>query len=101
MFFNLEWSLKKEFPVFYQHPSGKATTPEESKITLEEMLLSTLSGIFCSKKLNERGENLNSFDIPETFKSSKSVAYLVGTHKDKVSEEKISQLDEDLQSIIK
>ena len=101
LFFNLEWTLKKEFPIFYQHPTGKATTPKESKITLEEMLLSTLSGIFCSQKLNERGENLNSSDIPEIFKSSKSVAYLVGTHKDKVSEEKISQLDEDLQSIIK
>ena len=101
LFFNLEWTLKKEFPILYQHPSGKATIPEESRITLEEMLLSTLSSIFCSKKLNERSENLNSSDIPETFKSSKSVAYLVGTHKDKVSEEKISQLDEDLQSIIK
>ena len=103
LFFNLEWSLNKEFSVFYQHPSGKATTPEKSKITLEEMLLSTLSSIFCSQKLGEniKGDNPNSSDIPEILKSSKSVAYLVGTHKDKVSEEKISQLDEDLQSVIK
>ena len=43
IFFNLQWNLRKEFKVFYQHPSGKTTTPEESKITLEEMLLSTLS----------------------------------------------------------
>ena len=28
----------KEFKVYYQHGPGKATTPEESKITLEEML---------------------------------------------------------------
>ena len=35
IFFNLQWNLKKEFKVFYQHPSGKTTTPEESKITLE------------------------------------------------------------------
>ena len=43
LFFNLEWNLKKEFNVYYQHSSGNATTPQESKITLKEMLLSTLS----------------------------------------------------------
>ena len=30
LFFNLEWNLKKEFNVYYQHSSGNATTPEES-----------------------------------------------------------------------
>ena len=101
LFFNLEWSLKKEFPVFYQHHSGKATTAEESKITLEEMLLSTLSSISCSQQILAMGENPNSSDIHEILESSRSVAYLVGTHRDKVSEEKISQLDDDLQSIIR
>ena len=37
----------------------------------------------------------------EILESSKSVAYLVGTHKVKLSEEHIRQLDEDLQSIIR
>ena len=103
IFFNLEWNLKKDFKVFYQHPSGKITTPEESKITLEEMLLSTLSSISCSSASANhlRGEEVNSSDMREILKSSKSVAYLVGTHKDKVSEEHISQLDEDLQGIIR
>ena len=103
IFFNLEWNLKKEFKVFYQHPSGKTTIPEESKITLEEMLLSTLSSISCSSASANRlrGEEVNSSDMREILESSKSVAYLVGTHKDKVSEEHISQLDEDLQSIIR
>ena len=103
VFFNLQWNLKKEFKVFYQHPSGKTTTPDESKITLEEMLLSTLSSISCSSASANRlrDEEANSSDMHEILKSSKSVAYLVGTHKDKVTEEHISQLDEDLQSIIR
>ena len=103
VFFNLEWNLNKGFKVFYQHSSGKTTTPEESKITLEEMLLSTLSSISCSSVLADslRGEEASSSDMQEILESSRSVAYLVGTHKDKVSEEHISQLDEELQSIIR
>ena len=103
IFFNLQWNLKKEFKVFYQHSSGKTTTPEESKITLEEMLLSTLSSISCSSASANllRGEEVNSSDMREILKSSKSVVYLVGTHKDKVTEEHISQLDKDLQGIIR
>ena len=103
LFFNLEWSLKKEFKVFYQHSSGKTTTPEESKITLEEMLLSTLSSISCSSASANQlgGKKVKSMDMREILESSMSVAYLVGTHKDKVSEEHISQLDEELQSIIR
>ena len=103
VFFNLEWNLKKEFPVFYQHPSGKTTAPEESKITLEEMLLSMLSSISCSSASANslRGEETNSADMREILESSKSVAYFVGTHKDKVTEEEISKFDSDLQSIIR
>ena len=103
MFFNLKWNLKKEFKVFYQHPSGETTIPEDSKITLEEMLLSTLSSISCSSSSANllKDEEANRSDMREILESSKSVAYLVGTHKDKVLEEHISQLDKDLQSIIR
>ena len=103
VFFNLEWNLKKEFPVFYQHPSGKTTAIEKSKITLEEMLLSTLSSISCSSASADslRGEEANSSIMHEILESCKSVAYFVGTHKDKVTEEEISKFDSDLQSIIR
>ena len=104
VFFNLEWNLKKEFPVFYQHLSGKTTAIEKSKITLEEMLLSTLSSISCSCATSAdslRSEEANSSDMREILESSKSVAYFVGTHKDKVTEEEISKFDSDLQSIIR
>ena len=103
VFFNLEWNLTKEFKVFYKHPLNKSTTPEESKITLEEMLLTTLSSISCSSASANllRGKKVKSTQMREILESSRSVAYLVGTHKDKVSEEHISQLDEELQSIIR
>ena len=103
LFFNLEWNLKKEFKVYYQHCPGKATTPEESKITLEEMLLSTLSSISCScaPANSLKGDEANNSEMHDILESSKSVAYLVGTHKDKVTEEQVSQFDKDLQSIIK
>ena len=103
LFFNLKWNLKKEFKVYYQHSPGKATTPEDSKITLEEMLLSTLSSISCScaPANSLKSEEVNNSEMHDILESSKSVAYLVGTHKDKVTEEKIGQLDKDLQSIIK
>ena len=103
LFFNLEWNLKKEFKVYYQHSPGNATTPEESKITLEEMLLSTLSSISCScaPASSLKGEETNNSEMHDILESSKSVAYFVGTHKDKVAEEQISQFDKDLQSIVR
>ena len=103
LFFNLEWNLKKEFKVYYQHSSGKATTPEESKITLEEMLLSTLSSISCScaPANSLKDEEACNSELHDILESSKSVAYFVGTHKDKVSEEQISQLDKELLGIIR
>ena len=84
IFFNLQWNLKNEFKFFYQHPSGKTTTSEESKITLEEILLSTLSSISCSSASANllKDEEANSSDMREILESSKSVAFLVGTHKD-------------------
>ena len=104
VFFNMEWNLKKEFAVIYQHSSGKTTAPEESKITLEEMLLSMLSSISCSSASSDSlsEEEANSSDMHEILEASKSsVAYLVGTHKDKVTEEEISRLDSYLQSMIR
>ena len=102
LFFNLEWNLKKEFKVYYQHSPGKATTPEESKITLEEMLLSTLSSISCSSAPANilKGEEANNAELHDILESSKSVAYFVGTHKDKVTEDQISVFDKDLQNIV-
>ena len=103
LFFNLQWNLKEKFKVFYRHLKGKTTTPEESMTTLEEILLSTLSSISCSSASADSftGEEMNSSDMRDILKSSKSVAYFVGTHKDKVSEKQIKLFDKDLQCVIR
>ena len=104
LFVNLEWNLKKKFKMYYQHKLGMTTTPEESHITLEESLLSTLSSISCSsasaKRLRSDEINSNS-DLSEILESSNPVVYIFGTHKDKVTEEQISKLDTDLQAVIR
>ena len=78
--------------------SFRYTAPEESKMTLEEMLLSTPSSISCSSALANhlRREEANSSDMHAILESSKSVAYIVGSVR-----RHISQLDKDLQSIIR
>ena len=103
LFFSYEFKLRSEFKVFYQSSSGESTLPEQSILTLEEMLLSTLSSISCSNASADRmsGEDTNSSDMRNILESSKSVAYIVGTHKDKVSEECIASLDEELQKVIR
>ena len=103
LFFSYEFKLRSEFKVFYQSSSGECTLPEQSILTLEEMLLSTLSSISCSNASADRmsGEDTKSSDMRNILESSKSVAYIVGTHKDKVSEECIASFDEELQKVIR
>ena len=74
--------MKKEFKVFYQRSSGKTTTPEEFKTTLEEMLLSTLSSISCSSASANLlgGKKMKNIEMLEILESSRSVAFFVGTH---------------------
>ncbi len=66
------------------------------------MLLRTLASISCFSSSNHR-QPLPVPDnsaIGEILESSKSVVYLVGTHKDKVSEEDIATVDSQLQKVI-
>ena len=103
LFFSYEFELKSEFNVFFQRSSGESTLPEQSTLTLEEMLLSALSSISCSNSSANlmSAEETSSSDMHKILESSRSVAYIVGTHKDKVSEECIASFDEELQSIIR
>ena len=103
LFFSYELKLKSEFKVFYQRSSSESTFPEQSTLTLEEMLLSALSSISCSNSSANlmNAEETSSSDMHKILESSRSVAYIVGTHKDKVSEEYIASFDKELQSIIR
>ena len=103
LFFSYEFELKSEFKISYQSSSGESTFPEQSTLTLEEILLSALSSISCSNSSVNllSAEETSSSDMHKILESSRSVAYIVGTHKDKVSEEYIVSFDKELQSIIR
>ncbi len=103
LFFSYECDLNKHFDVFYQNAAGETTELEKSTVTLEEMLLSSLSSISCSNCLGHTisPNQANSTEMKDILDSSKSVAYIVGTHEDKVSEEYVSSFDKELQKVIR
>ncbi len=103
LFFSYKFKLDEEYRVFYQRASGETTAPENSEFTLQEMLLRTLASVSCfssSAHLQPLPGADNSPIIGEILESSKSVVYIVGTHKDQVSEENIATVDSQLQKVI-
>ncbi len=104
LFFSYKFKLDEEYRVFYQRASGETTAPENSEFTLQEMLLRTLASVSCfssSAHLQPLPGAGNSSIIGEILESSKSVVYIVGTHKDQVSEEDITTVDSQLQKVIR
>ncbi len=115
LLFSYKFKLNEEYQVYYQRATGETTAPEKSEFTLQEMILRTLTSISCfssSTHLQPLPETDNSSIIGETprtddsaigeiVESSKSVVYIVGTHKDKVSEEDITTVNSQLQKVIK
>ncbi len=102
LFFSYEFKLDEEYQVFYQRATGEQTVPEQSAFTLQVFLLCTLSSISCSnatkiQPVEDKEDNSNMSKITE---SSKSVVFIVGTHKDKVSDEYIATVDKKLQEVI-
>ena len=100
LFCKLIDDLQKSYTVSYLSPSGESTLPVESTYTVEEVLLSALSSIACFKSYSSQ-ESTSDSKLDELLASSKSVAYIIGTHKDKVSEEEIDKFDEKLQRTIR
>ena len=105
LFINLQNDLDHHYKLTYCNKSGTSTVPVESVYKVKEMLLSSLSSIACSNASSA----MSSLDkeesiipgVSDILKSSESVAYIVGTHKDMVSEERIKHLNEELQKVIK
>ncbi len=101
LFFSYKFKLDEEYRVFYHRASGETTAPEKSEFTLQEMLLRTLASVSCfSAHLQPLPGADHSPIIGEILESSKSVVYIVGTHKDQVSEEHIATVDSQLQKVI-
>ncbi len=103
LFFSYKFQLDEEYRVFYQRASGETTAPEKSEFTLQEMLLRTLASISCFSSSTHLQPLPGPDDsaIGDILESSKSVAYIVGTHKDKASEEDIATVDSQLQKVIR
>ena len=103
LFFSYEWRLEEKFPVFYLNEAGQETPRETSTITLKEMLLSTLSSISCSNSSPDftTAEEKSSSEMHHILESSNSVAFFVGTHRDRVSEEVVKEMDHQLQAVIR
>ena len=104
LFINLENDLDYHYKLTYCNEYGSSTVPVESVYKVKETLLSSLSSIVCSNASSA----MSSLDeeeaiipgVSDLLKSSKSVAYIVGTHKDMVSGERIKYLNEELQKVI-
>lgn len=84
--FNLLTGLDEKFELKYLHQSGVSSKPYTSAFTLRKVLLKMLAGIACTAQC---GGN------------AKSKVLLIGTHKDQVTEEKIREIDEQFQSMLK
>ena len=103
LFVNLQNDLHSKYRVSYRDKSGLTSIPEMSSHTVEELILSTLSSISCSSTMPSSMHSQESSiqDINNILRISKSVAYIIGTHKDMVSDEHIAKFDSDLQRIIR
>ena len=104
LFCKLIDDLQKSYTISFLSPSGESTLPVESTYTVEEVLLSALASIACFKSYSSQESNEGASDskLDELLaSSSKSVAYIIGTHKDKVFEEEIDKFDQKLQHMIR
>ena len=97
LFIDLRNDLDHHYKLTYRKASSHSSPLVESVCSVKELLLSSLSSIFSSNAY----VTMSDLDKVEPMKSSKSVAYIVGTHKDKVSKERIKYLDDELQKVIR
>ncbi len=108
LFCKLIDELKSRYTVSYLSPStGESTTPVESTYTVEEVLLTALASISCFKSYasapscKEASTHIMDAEKLVTSSSKSSLAYIVGTHKDKVTEKQIDEFDKKLQDSIR
>ena len=105
LFCKLIDDLHSRYNVSYRSPSGESSTPVQSSYTVEEVILSTLASVSCFKSYSTSSQvssETTSTSGDELLASSnQSVAYILGTHKDLVSEKQIDEFDKKLQESIR
>ena len=79
------------------------TVPRESAYTAKEVLFTSLASIACFKSSSSTALRETTSSTADQLLSScdKPIAYIIGTHKDLVSEEQICEFDEKLQQNIR
>ena len=106
LFCKLIDDLHSHYTVSYRSPSGESSTPVQSTYTVEEVLLSDLASVSCFKSYSTTSQ----VDSKETTSTGEgellasrntSLAYILGTHKDQVSEQEIAEFDRKLQESIR
>ena len=105
LFCKLIDDLQSQYTVSYLSSSGQSTTPVQSTYTVEEVILSALASISCFKSYSTTSpvvSETTSTNGEELLAScNQSVAYILGTHKDLVSEQQIEEFDKKLQESIR
>ena len=87
IFFRLDQELKKKYQIKYQSADGEETILESSYCT-ETVIHQTLSSIACFER---RSTAVSAKSAPSSIVSGH--ALLVGTYKDQVDDERISQMN--------
>ena len=105
LFCKLTDDLQSCYNVSYLSPSGESTSTVKSTYTVEEVLLSALASVSCFKSFGSieasGGETVAATEEELQASCNRSVAYILGTHKDLVSEQQIAEFDEKLQHSIR
>ena len=106
LFCKLIDNLHSNYTVSYVSSSGESTIPVQSTYTMEETLLTALASVSCFSSYSatshigsEEGTSAREDELLASC--NKSVAYILGTHKDLVSEEEIAEFDKKLQNSIR
>ena len=103
-FCKLTDDLDSPYKVSYLSPStGESTPTRESAFTAKEVLFTSMASIACSASSSgiSLGETTSSTADQLLASCNKSIAYIIGTHKDLVSEDQIDVFDEKLQQSIR
>lgn len=100
LFCKLTDDLQVGHDVSYLSQSGESTATMESTDTMEEILLMTLASVSCFTSQSRSHDDRDSDSEVIQKYTSNSVAYIIGTHKDLVSEDEIDEFDRKLRNII-
>ena len=92
LMFRLDWELNRRYQVEYITAQGKSIIPYEAGLTVQEMLLQSLATIDSTSIYRMVG-NERIIIYPDVF--------LVGTHKDCVSDDRLQEIDRALQVVVK